>query len=118
MLSPERLPEARKTLLEVARGGPNPELQRKAIEYLGVSGDRAALRELYRSAGPALKEKVFQAMLVAGDAEGLAAAARAETDPRLRRKAIHSLASPAARGAASRSRRSMPPSPTARRAAP
>ena len=92
VLSQADSPEARNTLLEIARGGSNIELQRKAIEYLGVSGDRAALRELYRGgAGPAVKEKVLQAMLVAGDAEGLAAAARAERDPRLRRKAIHTL---------------------------
>ncbi len=91
VLSQADSPEARKTLLEIARGGSNVELQRKAIEYLGVSGDRAALRELYRSGGPAIKERVIQAMLVAGDAEGLAAVARAESDPRLRRKAIHTL---------------------------
>ncbi len=91
VLSQADSPEARKTLLEIARGGSHPELQRRAIEYLGVSGDHAALRELYRSGGPAIRERVLQAMLVAGDAEGLAAIARAESDPRLRRKAIHTL---------------------------
>ncbi|HEX5758784.1 MAG TPA: tetratricopeptide repeat protein [Thermoanaerobaculia bacterium] len=91
VLSQADSPEGRKTLLEIARGSAQPELQRKAIEYLGVSGDGAALRELYRAAGPAVKGKLLEAMLVAGDTEGLSAAAREERDPKLRRKAIHTL---------------------------
>ncbi|MGH9360617.1 MAG: HEAT repeat domain-containing protein [Thermoanaerobaculia bacterium] len=92
VLSQADSPEARKTLLEIARGNSQPELQRKAIEYLGVSGDRAALRELWRGAGdPAIKRQLLQAMLVASDVEGLAAAAREERDPSIRRKAIHTL---------------------------
>jgi HEAT repeat protein len=41
-------PEARKTLHDVARGSAHPELQLKAVEYLGIAGDVEILAELAR----------------------------------------------------------------------
>ena len=41
-------PEARKTLHDVARGSAHPELQLKAVEYLGIVGDVEILAELAR----------------------------------------------------------------------
>jgi len=48
VLSQSDSPEARKILVDVARGSAHPELQLKAIEYLGIAGDVDILAELAR----------------------------------------------------------------------
>ena len=61
-------PEARKVLAEVARQG-NPDLQRKAIDYLGVHGtseNRALLAELYQSSPDVGREAPHPARLHGG----------------------------------------------------
>ncbi len=63
VISQSDVPEARKTLVDVARGSAHPELQLKAVEYLGIAGDVEILAEL----------------------------ARQEKDPAVRRQAIHGL---------------------------
>ncbi len=95
VLSQSDSAEARQTLLKVARGAAYPELQRKAISYLGVSGDKGsveALRELYRTATDvAVKREILEAFLAADAKEPVLEAARGERDPRLRDKAIDLL---------------------------
>lgn len=84
-------PEAKKILLDVARGSAHPELQLKAIEYLGIAGGGGTLNELYRSASrPEVRRAVLNAYLVAGQKDGLLAVARDGGDP-LRGQAINLL---------------------------
>ena len=68
-------PEAREVLLKIAQGQSNPELQRKAVEYLGIfGGSRAAstLATIYASTGdPAVKRAVIQSYMISGNRDGL-----------------------------------------------
>lgn len=91
VLSQSDSPEARKTLLEVARGTRHPELQRQAIESLGAAGDAKALAEIYDASSPAVKLMVLDGYMAAGAEEQIIAAARGEKDPAVRRKAIDLL---------------------------
>ena len=91
VLSQSDSPEARKTLLDVARGTRHPELQRQAIESLGAAGDDKALAEIYGASGPAVKLIVLDGYMAAGAEEQIIAAARGEKDPAVRRKAIDLL---------------------------
>lgn len=84
-------PEARKILLDVARGSAHPELQLKAIEYLGIAGGGEALNELYRSSNrPEVRRAVLNSYLIANQKDGLLAAAQDGKDP-FRGEAINLL---------------------------
>jgi len=78
-------PEARKILLDVARGSAHPELQLKAVEYLGIAGgddNVKQLDELYRSSNrPEVKRSILHAYLVADQPDKLLAIARDAKDP-------------------------------------
>ncbi len=84
-------PEARKVLLEVARGTRHPGLQKQAIESLGAAGDAEALAEIYSASSPAVKLMVLDGYMAAGAEEQIIAAARGEKDPAVRREAIELL---------------------------
>ncbi|MGE0814578.1 MAG: hypothetical protein AB7O28_14595 [Vicinamibacterales bacterium] len=86
-------PEARRLMSEVARQG-NPDLQRKAIDYLGVHGNsenRALLAELYGAADDDIKRRVLRAYMVAGDRARVLAAATGESNAALRAEAVRQL---------------------------
>jgi HEAT repeats len=87
--------DARKTLLDLARSGANPELQAHAIRYLGLFGGRESrqtLLELYGSiASLEARKAVLNALMVSGDRAGLAELARKESAPALKREAINQL---------------------------
>jgi HEAT repeat protein len=95
VLSQSAAPRARGILLGIAQGATNPDLQRKAVKYLGMSGDAAslkALEEIYAAASEvAVKQAVLEAFIVAEDHKRVLAAARAEKSPELRREAVHAL---------------------------
>ena len=81
------------TVIGVARSG-EPALQREAVQMLGVSGSEravAALAQLYAGAPAPLRRDILGAWLVADEKERVLAAARSETDPGVRRKAIDLL---------------------------
>jgi HEAT repeat protein len=85
--------EALVELVEIARNG-DPSLRSEAIRMLGVSGDDKALAELatlYKTASPAEKRDVLQAWMIAERKDLVFAAARDETDPKLREDAIQLL---------------------------
>jgi HEAT repeat protein len=88
-------PQAVVILQRVARGQSNPEVQRKAIEYLGMfdsKESRQALASIYASSNDAsLKRTILHSYMVAGDQEDLFAAAKGEKDPQVRREAIQQL---------------------------
>lgn len=93
VLAQSNSPEARKVIADVARQG-NPDLQRKAIDYLGVHGSRengALLAELYGPADADVKRRILRAYMVAGDRARVLAAATGETEPAVRTEAVRQL---------------------------
>lgn len=94
VLAQSGTPEARAVLADVARKG-NPDLARKAIDYLGVSGsseNRALLAELYQSSGDVdVKRRVLRAYMVSGDRARVLSAATGESSPDLRTEAVRLL---------------------------
>lgn len=88
-------PQAQEALLRIARGQSNPDLQRKAVEYLGMYGGKrsgATLVEIYNSTNdPSVKRAVIRAYLMSGDREHLLALAKGEKNDDLRREAIRTL---------------------------
>jgi HEAT repeat protein len=95
VLSQSEEPEARALLVEIARGRSHPDLQRKAIQNLGLFGgteSRQALSDIYAGTDDvAVKKAVLQAFMVSGEKGRVLAAARSEKAPELRRSAIHQL---------------------------
>jgi hypothetical protein len=85
----QRSPQAREILGRIASGQTNPDLQRKAVEYLGLFG---GLAEVYASSGDAsVKHAMLRSYMIGGDRERLFAAAKSEKDESLRREAIRQL---------------------------
>jgi hypothetical protein len=108
-------PEAQKILIRVAKGESNPELQRKAIEYLGIFGGAhggirggveggieggvggpksagGALQEIYAASSDAsVKRAILRSYMISGDKDDLFAAAKSEKNVELRREAIRQL---------------------------
>ena len=85
-------PQARQLVVDIAKGGSNPDLQMKAVNYLGVMGARKELGEVYGAANDvAVKRAVLNGLMVAGAKDQLLAAARGEKNPDLQRYAINQL---------------------------
>jgi HEAT repeat protein len=88
-------PRARKLLTDTAKDDAHPEVQSKAIQYLGVHGgseNRALLAEVYQSStNVSVKKRVLQAWMVAGEKGRIVTAATGEKDPELRASAIQQL---------------------------
>jgi HEAT repeat protein len=88
-------PEARNVIGRIARGQEHPELQRKAIQYLGLFGGSAShelLAEVYSSSNDVrLKKQILQSFMIAGEHDRLLALAKTEKEPELRREAIRQL---------------------------
>jgi HEAT repeat protein len=88
-------PQAVAILERVARGQSNPEVQRKAIEYLGMfdsKESRQALASIYASSNDAsVKRAILRSYMMAGNQKDLFAAAKGEKDPQVRREAIQQL---------------------------
>jgi TolA-binding protein len=95
VLGQSRLPRAREILAGVAKGGGNPDLQLRAIRYLGAMGageNGQILDEAYRTAtDPALKRAVLRSFMTAGDRARLVSLAKTESSPDLRIEAIRQL---------------------------
>jgi tetratricopeptide (TPR) repeat protein len=95
VLSQSDSDKAQQILLSIAKANSNPDLQRRAIRYLGMNGNgrnRAVLKEIYSSATDAsVKKSIFQAWLMCGCKEDVAALARTEKNPEMRREAIRYL---------------------------
>jgi hypothetical protein len=103
-------PQARAILVRIAKGNRNPELQRKAIEYLGIFGGvpggvrggveggveggvkDGVLNEIYSSSNDeSVKRSILRSYMISGDKEDLFAAARTEKNEQLRIEAIRQL---------------------------
>jgi hypothetical protein len=85
-------PRARQIVVNMAKGTTNPDLQMKAVHYLGVMGAQKELGEVYAAASDVeVKRAVLHGLMVAGAHDQLLAAAKGEKNPDLRRDAIHWL---------------------------
>jgi HEAT repeat protein len=82
-------------MAKIAKGQSNPDLQRKAVEYLGLFGgqqSRQTLAEIYQSTNDvSVKRAIIRSYMIGGDKEHLFAAAKGEKDPSLRADAIRQL---------------------------
>lgn len=87
--------KAQELLLNVAKTSNDPDLQKRAIKYVGMSGtagSRAALKEIYQSSTDVgVKKAVFQAWLMCGCKEEVLAVAKTERSPELRAEAVRYL---------------------------
>ncbi len=88
-------PGARTLLAGTAKDAAHPELQSRAIQYLGVHGgrdNRALLSEVYQSSADAgVKKRVLQAWMISGEKDRIVTAATSEKDPELRSAAVQQL---------------------------
>lgn len=86
---------AMEVLSRIAQGQSNPELQRKAVEYLSMfGGDRAhkVLQDVYNSTSDeSVKAAIIRSHLLNGDRASLLAEAKNEKSANLRREAIRTL---------------------------
>jgi HEAT repeat protein len=89
-------PQASKLLIDTARNSSNPDLQLKAIRYMGMMGNQAShaeLASLYSSISDArVKRAILQSFMISGSRDFLLKAAKSEKDPELRKEAIRQLA--------------------------
>ena len=96
ILTQSNLPEARKTLSSIARDSKNPELQIRAIRYMGMQGgdeSRKELASIYQSSSDKeVKHQILKSFMVSGSRSLLLEVAKTEKDPELRREAIRNLA--------------------------
>lgn len=96
VLVQSRSPKAREVVAQIARGNYNPDLQLRAVKYLGTFGGKDAagtLAEIYQGSNDIdVKRSVLRGFMMSGDADRLFAAAKSETNPELRREAIRQLA--------------------------
>jgi len=85
--------DAEALALKILRTESDPELQRRAIEALGVMDATAALGELYANVTDEnTRADVIEALVIADDAAGITNVLRVEKDPVLRAQAIQALA--------------------------
>jgi tetratricopeptide (TPR) repeat protein len=85
-------PQARHLVVQMAKGGSNPDLQMAAVHYLGVMGAHQELGDVYAATNDAeVKRAVLHGLMVAGAKEQLLAAAKSEKSADLRQQAIHWL---------------------------
>jgi len=94
VLAQSRSPKARDLLAQVARGGANPDLQLRAIRYLGMFGKENAqtLAEIYQASNDVdAKRTVLQGFMMAGQRDRILAVAKSESNPDLRKEAIRLL---------------------------
>jgi HEAT repeat protein len=95
VLAQNRSSKSNEIVSQFARGGGNPDLQQKAVEYLGVYGGRENLQtlgDIYAgSSDPGLKRSILRSFMVARDKDRLVAAAKSEQNADVRRDAIQYL---------------------------
>ena len=95
VLAQSNAARARQVMTTVARGGSNPDLQLKAIQYIGMQGsqpNRQLLGEIYTSSTDVdVKRQILRAYMMAGDRERVLAAATSEKSPQLRAEAMRQL---------------------------
>lgn len=87
-------PKAQELILQLAKGGGNPDVQRTAIRMLGMRGkeNQKLLMELYQSGSDVqMKKEALRALLMASAKERLAEIAKTEKDVVLKKEAIRQV---------------------------
>ncbi len=94
VLTQSSSPKAMEILARIAKNGP-PDLQTRAIRFLGISGgqrSRDLLADIYRSSGSMeVKKSVLKAYMISGDREHLLSLAKGESNQELRAEAVSQL---------------------------
>jgi tetratricopeptide (TPR) repeat protein len=93
VLAQSDAPQSRDILAQFAKGSGNPDLQLKAVEYLGMQKNNGQLlSEIYASNNDAaVRRRVLQAYMMSRDKDRILQAARSEQDVEVRREAINML---------------------------
>jgi HEAT repeats len=95
VLAQRGTPEAREILTQIAKGQGNPDLQHKAIQYLGMFGgteSRKTLAEVYASTqDTSIKRSILRSYMMAGDKQHLFEAAKNEKDDDVKKEAVRQL---------------------------
>jgi HEAT repeat protein len=94
VLSQSSSPKAQELLGKIAVGQDHPDLQIRAIHYLGIQGGRSnqTLANVYaNSKDPEIKKSVLHALMVSGDKDRVFAIARQEPSTEMKLEAIHQL---------------------------
>jgi HEAT repeats len=95
VLSQSRSARAREIIAGVAKGGANPDLQLRAIRFLGAMNsaeNRQILDEAYRATpDPAVKRAIIRSFMTSNDHARLLALAKGEKDDALRGEAVRQL---------------------------
>jgi HEAT repeat protein len=95
VLSQANSPKAHDMLGQIAKDGSNPDLQKRAIHYIGIMGgaaNRDILDQVYRSSQDVeVKRTIIRSFMVAGDKARVFGLAKSEQDAALRGEAIQQL---------------------------
>jgi tetratricopeptide (TPR) repeat protein len=95
VLTQNRSPRAQQILLDYAKGAGNPDLQIRAIRYIGMSGTpeaRQQLSSVYSAASDAaVKREIIRSLMVSQARDPIFALAKTESEPSLRAEAIRQL---------------------------
>jgi HEAT repeat protein len=95
VLSQSHSARSREIIAGIAKGNANPDLQLRAIRYIGIMGgndNRQILGDVYKASNDAaVKRSILRSFMTANDRERLFTAAKTETDPSLRGEAIRQL---------------------------
>jgi tetratricopeptide (TPR) repeat protein len=100
LLSRSRNPQARNIIVSTAKSSSNPDLQLRAITYLGMMRDAngaapeaaSALQDVYKTTSDeSVKRAVIRAMGMNNNAAALVALARAEKNPELKKEIVSRL---------------------------
>jgi hypothetical protein len=92
VLSQSRAPRAKDIIVGVAKGGANPDLQMRAIRYLGIMRAGPELLAAYQADQSAdVRKAISNALFIARDAAGLVSLARAERNPEMKRELVSKL---------------------------
>jgi tetratricopeptide (TPR) repeat protein len=95
VLTQNRSPRAEQILTDYAKGAGNPDLQMRAIRYIGMSGANEARQQMvsiYTASGDArVKRQIIQSLMMSNSRDALFNLAKNEKDPVLRAEAITQL---------------------------
>jgi hypothetical protein len=95
VLTQNQSPQAQQILMNYAKGAGNPDLQLRALRYIGMSGGSDAHKQLLAvyngSADTTVKRQILQSLMTASDKDALFNIAKSERDQSLRLNAIHQL---------------------------
>lgn len=79
-------------MMQIATGKLHPELQMRAIHYIGISGNNSELMQIYKSTSSVeAKKTVLHSLGIGGGSAELLTLAKTENNPELVKEAIHSL---------------------------